>query len=92
VGRNDPHSEAGIGREGRFAAGAFGGSVITFGVLVLFDNWLWPERAETRLMESLGASLARMNARFREAASYYLEDAGAARRRFRLPPPIFRRM
>jgi hypothetical protein len=52
---------------------------------LLFDNWLWPEHAETSLMESLGASLARVNARFREAASYYLEGAGALRPP--LPPP-----
>src|SRR5258708_5599175 len=25
------------------AAGAFAGSVIAFGVIVLFDNWLWPD-------------------------------------------------
>jgi hypothetical protein len=41
------------------AAGAFAGSVIAFGVIVLFDNWLWPDPAEASLMESLGASIAR---------------------------------
>src|SRR5215469_4869375 len=43
------------------AAGAFGGSAIAFGVLVLFDNWLWPDPAEALLMESLAASVARAN-------------------------------
>src|SRR5271167_2964242 len=28
------------------AAGAFGGSVIAFGLIVLFDNWLWPDPGE----------------------------------------------
>ncbi len=38
------------------AAGIFGGSVIAFGTIVLFDNWLWPDPAEAILLESLGAS------------------------------------
>src|SRR5271166_3719838 len=36
------------------ASGIFGGSVIAFGTIVLFDNWLWPDRAEETLLESLG--------------------------------------
>jgi uncharacterized membrane protein YccC len=67
---------------GWFAAGAFGGSVIAFGLLVLFDNWLWPDRAEASLMESLGVSLARTGARFRAASNYYLEGKAAQ------PPPL----
>jgi len=35
------------------AAGAFGGSAIAFGVIVLFDNWLWPDRADPILMKTL---------------------------------------
>jgi len=41
------------------AAGEFGGSVIAFGTLVLFDNWLWPDPGEPLLMEALGESAAR---------------------------------
>jgi uncharacterized membrane protein YccC len=67
------------------AAGAFGGSVIAFGVIVLFDNWVWPDRSETILMESLGASVARAHSRLLEASAFYLAGAGA--RRPPLPPP-----
>jgi hypothetical protein len=69
---------------GWFAAGAFGGSAIAFGVLVSFDNWLWPDRAERRLMESLGASLAGTSARLRTAANCYLK--GEPEMRPPLPP------
>jgi uncharacterized membrane protein YccC len=67
------------------AAGAFAGSAIAFGVLVLFDNWLWPDPAEASLMESLGASIARSRSQFIEAARFYLDDDGAPRPK--LPPP-----
>ncbi|MBV8362021.1 MAG: FUSC family protein, partial [Deltaproteobacteria bacterium] len=67
---------------GWFAATAFGGSVIAFGILVLFDNWLWPDRAEATLMDSLGASITRSSSRFRQASNYYLNDEVAP------PPPI----
>ena len=36
------------------AAASFDGSAIAFGVIVLFDNWLWPDPGEPILMESLG--------------------------------------
>jgi uncharacterized membrane protein YccC len=67
------------------AAGAFGGSVIAFGLIVLFDNWLWPDPGEAILMESLGASVARYRSRLVEAANFYLD--GAAARRPPVPPP-----
>jgi uncharacterized membrane protein YccC len=67
------------------AAGAFGGSVIAFGTIVLFDNWLWPDRSEGILLESLGASVARDRTRLLEAANYYLDRRGAPRPP--LPPP-----
>src|SRR5580704_7465251 len=73
------------GQIGWNAAGAFGGSVIAFGLIVLFDNWLWPDRSEPILMESLGVSLARARSRFLEASNYYLD--GAAARRPPTPPP-----
>jgi uncharacterized membrane protein YccC len=67
------------------AAGAFAGSVIAFGVIVLFDNWLWPDPAEASLMESLGASIARSRSQLIEAARFYLDDDRAPRPK--LPPP-----
>jgi len=67
------------------AAGAFGGSVIAFGLIVVFDNWLWPDPGEAILMESLGASVARSRSRLVEAANFYLDSAAA--RRPPLPPP-----
>ncbi|MBF6570339.1 MAG: FUSC family protein [Candidatus Binataceae bacterium] len=67
------------------AAGAFGGSVIAFGLIVLFDNWLWPDRGEELLLESLGASVARDRSRLLEAANFYLDPQSAPRPP--LPPP-----
>ena len=67
------------------AAGIFGGSVIAFGTILLFDNWLWPDRAEETLMESLGASVARDRLRLIEASNYYLGRPDAPRPR--IPPP-----
>ena len=67
------------------AAGAFGGSVIAFGTLVLFDNWLWPDRGEGILLESLGASVARDRSRLLEASNFYLDRRSAPRPP--LPPP-----
>jgi hypothetical protein len=67
------------------AAGAFGGSAIAFGVIVLFDNWVWPDRGEKILMESLGASVARAHSRLREASAFYLDSVSV--RRPPLPPP-----
>ena len=70
------------GEIGWFASGAFGGGAIAIGVLVLFDNWLWPEPGETLLMESLGNSLGRVRSRLLRATAYYLGSEGA------LPPPM----
>jgi hypothetical protein len=67
------------------AANAFGGSVIAFGVMVLFDNWLWPDPGEGILMKALGASVARARLRFLEAADFYLGHERA--RRPPLPAP-----
>jgi uncharacterized membrane protein YccC len=67
------------GEIGWFASGAFGGCTIALGVLVVFDNWLWPERGETLLMESLGNSLGRVRSRLMGASAYYLGFEGAAR-------------
>ena len=67
------------------AAGIFGGSVIAFGTILVFDNWLWPDRAEQTLMESLGASVARDRSRLIEASNYYLDRQDAPRPP--IPPP-----
>ena len=67
------------------AAGEFGGSVIAFGTILLFDNWLWPDRGEAILLESLGASVARARSRLLEASNYYLDRRGAPRPP--IPPP-----
>jgi hypothetical protein len=73
------------GEIGWTAAGSFGGCVIAFGVLVLFDNWLWPDPAEANLMESLATSLARTRSRLLQASSFYLDNHSVARPPF--PPP-----
>ena len=67
------------------AAGVFGGSAIAFGVVVLFDNWLWPDPGEAILMESLGASVARARSRLVAASKYYLDSQSV--RRPPIPPP-----
>jgi hypothetical protein len=61
------------------AAGAFGGIAIAFGVIVLFDNWIWPDRADPILMETLGASAAHERSRLVEAAKFYLDNRAARR-------------
>ena len=73
------------GEIGWGAAGAFGGSVIAFGTLVLFDNWIWPDRGETILLESLGLSVSRDRSRLLAAANFYLDRRGAPQPP--LPPP-----
>ena len=59
------------------AAGAFGGSVIALGVIVLFDNWLWPDPADPILMKALEASAAHERARLVEASRFYLDSRAA---------------
>jgi uncharacterized membrane protein YccC len=66
------------------AAGAFGGSAIAYGVITVFDNWLWPDRADPILMASLGASVARERARLVEASKFYFDNRA---RRPPEPPP-----
>jgi hypothetical protein len=57
------------------AAGAFAGTAIALGVVVLFDNWWWPDPGEPILMKSLGLSLAHEASRLIEAAKYYLGES-----------------
>ena len=67
------------------AAGEFGGSVIAFGTLVLFDNWLWPDRGEDILLASLETSVERYRSRLLAAADFHLDRPNAPRPP--LPPP-----
>ena len=73
------------GEIGWAAAGEFGGSVIAFGTIVLFDNWIWPDPGEQLLLESLGATVARERSRLLAAANFYLDRRNAPRPP--LPPP-----
>jgi hypothetical protein len=54
------------------AAAAFDGSAIAFGVIVLFDKWLWPDPGEPILMESLGIGVARARSQLLEASNFFL--------------------
>ena len=67
------------------AAALFDGSAIAFGVVVLFDNWLWPDRGEPILMDSLGASVARARTQLLGASDFFLIGKSAPRPP--LPPP-----
>ncbi|MGD0120177.1 MAG: FUSC family protein [Candidatus Binatus sp.] len=57
------------------AAASFDGSAIAFGLIVLFDNWLWPDPGEPILMESLGASVARARSQLLEASNFFLTES-----------------
>ena len=57
---------------GWIAAALFDGSAIAFGVVVLFDNWLWPDRGEPILMDSLEASVARTRTQLLGASDFFL--------------------
>jgi hypothetical protein len=71
------------------AGGEFGGSVIAFGTLLLFDNWLWPDRGEDILLASLGTSFVRSffwSARWIQSivGNSHLAPASASRRFMKL--------
>jgi uncharacterized membrane protein YccC len=67
------------------AAASFDGSAIALGVIVLFDNWLWPDPGEPILIESLGASVARTRSQLLGASNFFL--AGESVPRPPLPAP-----
>ena len=67
------------------AAASFDASAIAFGVIVLFDNWLWPDPGEPNLIESLGGSAASARSQLLEASNFFL--AGESVPRPQLPPP-----
>jgi uncharacterized membrane protein YccC len=73
------------GEIGWNAAASFDGSAIAFGVIVLFDNWLWPDPGEPILIESLGASVARTRSQLLGASDFFL--AGESVPRPPLPAP-----
>ena len=55
-------------------------------MIVLFDNWLWPDPSEAILMESLGASVSRVRVRgfSRRQTSIWIRAGRGGRQ---LPPP-----
>jgi uncharacterized membrane protein YccC len=61
------------------AAASFDGSAIAFGVIVLFDNWLWPDPGEPILLESLGASVARARSQLLGASNFFLAGESVPR-------------
>jgi uncharacterized membrane protein YccC len=61
------------------AAASFDGSAIAFGVIVLLDNWLWPDPGEPILIESLGASVARARSQLLEASNFFLAGESVSR-------------
>lgn len=61
------------------AAAAFDGSAMAFAVIILFDNWLWPDPGAPILMESLEASVARARSQLVRAASFFLAGESVAR-------------
>jgi len=73
------------GKIGWTAAANFGGSAIAFGLLVLFDNWLWADWAEPILIDTLRASAARDRQRLEEAVRFYLDARTISRPQE--PPP-----
>jgi len=64
---------------GWHAAASFDGSAIAFAVIVLFDNWLWPNPGEPILIESLRASVARARTLVLEASNIFLAGEGVHR-------------
>src|SRR5215472_6659717 len=73
------------GEIGWNAAASFGGSAIAFGVIVLFDNWLWPDPGEPILIDSLGKSVARTRSQLLGASNFFL--AGESLPRLPMPAP-----
>ena len=61
------------------AAASFDGSAIALGVIVLFDNWLWPDPGEPILMESLGAGVTRTRSQLLGASDFFLAGESVPR-------------
>ena len=54
-------------------AATFGGTALSFGLLALFDMWLWPNPAEPILLEALSDALERIRARMQSVADAFLD-------------------
>jgi hypothetical protein len=67
------------------AAASFDGSAIAFSVIVLFDNWLWPDPGEPLLIESLGASVERARSQLLWASNFFLAGESVPRPPFPAP-------
>jgi hypothetical protein len=61
------------------ASSLYAGCVLAFGLVALFDNWLWPDPAERILPEAIAASVGRNRARFVEAANFYIDEHAGRR-------------
>ncbi|MGA2409954.1 MAG: FUSC family protein, partial [Candidatus Binataceae bacterium] len=57
----------------------YGGCVLAFALITLFDNWLWPDPAEAILPGALAASVARNHKRFIDVTGYYLAERASRR-------------
>lgn len=57
---------------------AFAGSFVAFALVMLFDNVLWPDPADRRLLHSVSVSVETIRERLAAIARAYLEPAGAA--------------
>jgi Fusaric acid resistance protein family len=55
----------------------FGGALVAFGLIVLFDNVLWPDPSESELLCSLEASLKSIRVRFILIGRDYLSPSGS---------------
>jgi uncharacterized membrane protein YccC len=61
------------------AAASFDGSAIAFALIVLFDNWLWPDPGEPILMESLGASVVHSRSQLLGAVNCFFDRESVPR-------------
>ncbi len=61
----------------------FGGMCVAFGLVMLFDNVLWPDPADARLLQLLAESTHALRKRLALVGRAYLDPKGA----LRLPPP-----
>jgi uncharacterized membrane protein YccC len=57
---------------------AFAGASVAFVLVMLFDNVLWPDPAERRLLDSIAASVETIRARLAAVGRAYLERTPAA--------------
>jgi hypothetical protein len=63
------------------AAGTFGGGVIAFGTIMMFDSYVWPDPAEAELLDSVGTDLERSRERLLLVRAGFFDE----KRRAELP-------